>query len=78
MTGARTSMSVRDCRAAIVHEALLAHVELVDDIDQIAALSRLKSWTTEILGTAVADLVADGVITETATGRLCLCAKASR
>lgn len=67
-----TSLSVRDVRARIVLDDLLAHPELVERVEDVARLPRLAGWTSRIVEVAVADLVADGNLTEAADGRLCV------
>jgi hypothetical protein len=64
------SISVREMRAHIVHDALLAHPELVERVEDIARLPRLAGWTDAILGDAVDRLVAEGAIAESPDGRL--------
>lgn len=66
------SLSVAAVRASIVFDEIAGHSELVETIDDIAHLPRLAGWTDEIRNTAVADLVADGLLEETSTGRLML------
>ncbi|MGI8845692.1 MAG: hypothetical protein ACR2HC_05895 [Thermoleophilaceae bacterium] len=67
-----TSLSVRLARQRIVLDDLRAHPELVEQVDDIARLPRLTGWAPSILDVAVADLVARGVLTDDATGRLCV------
>ncbi|WCB92294.1 hypothetical protein DSM104299_00984 [Baekduia alba] len=65
-----TSLSVAEARAQILHAALLKSpaATCVDDLPR--ALPEFARWRPDILGAAIADLVADGRITESPAGRL--------
>lgn len=41
----------------------------------VVALPRLAGWQPGVLAIAIADLVADGLLTETGDGRLCVRAR---
>lgn len=67
-----TSIAVRDIRARILLDDLLGNPELVERLEDIARLPRLAGWTPCSIDVAVADNVADGVLTEAADGRICV------
>lgn len=65
-----TSISVRAIRAQVLLDDLRAHPELVERAEDIARLPRLTGWAPSVVGVAIADLVARGVLTDNTTGRL--------
>lgn len=65
-------MTVRAMRADILYRALLEQPERVEYVEDIAKLSRVAMWLGSVREAAIADLVADGRITEAADGRLCI------
>ena len=65
-------MTVREMRARILADALIAHPELVEHVDDIERLPRVCRWTQLARDVAIADLVADGVLSESADGRVCI------
>ena len=67
-----TSLGVREMRARIVLDEIRTHPELVERVEDIARIPRLARWRPEIRDAAVADLAADGRLTEAADGRLCV------
>lgn len=67
-----TSIAVRDIRARIVLDDLRAHPDRVERAEDIARLPRLAGWAPSVLSVGIADLVALGVLTEAADGRLCV------
>jgi len=67
-----TSVTLREMRARLLHEALLAHPELVERVEDIARLPRVSRWTPLARDVAIADLAGEGLITEAADGRLCV------
>lgn len=70
--GRPTSLSVGAARAQLVRQALLAHPEHIERVEDIRRLPCLVRWAPTILDDALDRLVADGLITEAADGRLCV------
>ncbi len=73
-----TSISVRAIRARVLLDDLRAHPELVERVEDVGRLPRLAGWTARSVDVAVADLVSSGVLTDDATGQLCLRPKTAR
>lgn len=71
-SGRSTELTIRDARAAIVHDELLRHPEHYLTTDDVPHMPRLTRWNVAIVVAAIADLVADGLLTEAADGRLCV------
>lgn len=68
---APSHLTVRAVRADILHRALIAAPDL-EVVEDIARLARVARWQPLVRDVAVADLVAEGKITEAADGRLCI------
>jgi hypothetical protein len=66
--GRRTSLTVRQARAELVHRELLAHP--VARVEHIGELARFARWDRRYLDAAVDDLIDAGVWTEEADGKL--------
>lgn len=71
-TGAtsRYALTVDEARAQLVHGAILEHRERVAVIEDVARLPTLTGWTSAIRDAAIAQLVADGQLAESASGKL--------
>lgn len=67
-----TRVTLRDARAIVLYEEIKARPELVDVIDDVVKLPRCGKWPPRAIALAVDDLVAEGVLTEAADGRLCV------
>ena len=65
-----TSLSVREVRAQILHDALLADPAAVEHAEDVARLRKFATWAPAVLAAALGDLVAAGRITDDAHGRL--------
>jgi hypothetical protein len=65
-----TSLTVRQVRTQILHEALLRcpDLERIEDLPDV--LPYFANWDERCLGAAIDDLVADGLIVEACDGRL--------
>lgn len=63
-----SSLTVRQMRADILHAALLD--EPVERLADIASVPRVALWRPEIRAAAASDLLREGRIAETLTGRL--------
>lgn len=66
-----TSLTVREMRAGIVLQQILWHPELVETIEDVTSLPRLRHWPLQVVTQATDDLIEAGSLTEAADGRLC-------
>lgn len=64
------SEPLRAMRADALHALLLTPRGAVQTADEIPMLADLAGWPADALGAAVADLVADGRLTDDEHGRL--------
>ena len=67
---APTRLSLRAMSADAVHRLLLSPRGQVATLDEIAGLLDLQGWNREAIDLAVADLVADGKLSDDERGRL--------
>lgn len=68
--GGRTSITLRAMRADALHRLLLTPRGRVEHASRIPALPDLGSWAGLAIDVAVADLVADGRLSDDEHGRL--------
>ena len=70
--GRPTSISVRQVRAGILHDALLSDPAAVVVTEDIPRLARFSRWAPAVLAAALDDLIDAGLVEEDAYGRLCI------
>jgi hypothetical protein len=68
----RFEESVRAVRAAIVLAELRTHGEAFETAADVARMPRFALWDPLVVEETLADLAADGEISESADGRLCV------
>jgi hypothetical protein len=73
-----TALSIRACRADLVHGLATKHQHALTSLDDLRAFPNFATWRRDILSLAVADLVDAGRLTQTPDGQLVVRQEPSR
>ncbi|MCU1677895.1 MAG: hypothetical protein JWM93_2653 [Frankiales bacterium] len=65
-----TTLTIRACRADLVHGLAVKHERTLTTLDDLRALPNFASWRRDILALAIADLVDAGRLTQIPDGHL--------